>query len=155
MTTIRREWISVNGVSLMTKGWECLDISAVHDEADLRGDDVVIPGVAGVLPYRRWRTATVRSFPIEIHGDYDKDGVAYTDPQQGVTTNRRYLADNLGVASTTGDGTVTFVWHQPDGTELSAPVHVLGFRGSQLQNAAQILARLDLSFPTGIAEDGS
>lgn len=144
------EYLTVNGVILATPAWRVLDLSALLDETDLRGDDWIIPGAAGQLPQRRTRDRSRRTFPFAVFGEQDQNGGSYANPRVGLVANVEYLRANLGVATVSAAGTVTAVWTRPDASTKSAAVHVYGPIGGRKLSPTTLLTTIDLSVPAGV-----
>ena len=149
MTVTRAEYLEIDGVPLATPAWEIVDLSPLWQPADVRGSDRLIPGAAGVKPYRRRRTVSKRSLPMIVYGFEDLDGVAYADVREGLETNLDYLRANVVDPTNVGDGTRTAVLHLPSGSTRTGSVHVEGF---ELGTAGptSIRAVLTLSIPEGV-----
>lgn len=154
MTVTRSWYLEINSIPLATYAWEIPDLSALLDSPALRGADVLIPGVAGVVPNRRRTTVTVYTFPLDVVGDLDEDGTPSDDPNEGVNEHMAYLNANLGLAAG-GDGTVPAEFHRGDLPSWTADVHFLGFKGSQKQGEFLVRTTFDISVPSGWVEAGS
>lgn len=147
---ITRDWyLELNSVPLACPAWEVPDLSPLLDSGTLRGADVIIPGVEGVVPNRRRRTVHVVTLPFDVMGDVDVDGNPTADPLTGTVEHLDYLGGQLGFASGVDDGTVPAVFHRGDLTSLTADVHFLGFKGSQKQGEFLVRTTFDLSIPSG------
>lgn len=118
------ENLTIDGISLTTPAWWCGDLAPLVDGPDLRGEDTLLPGVAGVVANPRRVTVSKRSVQMFITGDYDRLGVAQTNPRIGLQRNCQYLIDNLLIPPG-GDGTRLAVLTMADETTRSARVHVL------------------------------
>lgn len=124
--------LTVNGQSMFTSAWCISDMSAILDDAVLRGLDRLVPSAVGVLPQRRRRTVTRKDFPMFITGRFNSAGIEYgpdkTDWERGLVTNCLALLAALGIgedAPAGVAGTVNAVWALPGGGSKSAAVHVL------------------------------
>lgn len=149
MPQITRAWyLEVNGVALATPAWEIPDFATAFDSAPLLGGDRPIPDGL-VIPLPRDPTVKVETYPLEVFGAYDSDGVAYTDPLEGLEQNLEYLDENLGYGKQTGDGTVVVRRHRGTLAPLICDAHFLGFKGSVKIGDADIRATFDLSIPNG------
>lgn len=153
MTVTRTWYLEINSVPLATHAWEIPDLSPLLDSGTLRGTDRLLPGAAGVRALPRRRTVTVLTFPLDVVGDVDDDGVAIADPNEGVNEHMAYLNANLGFASATGDGTVPAVFHRGDLPSWTADVHFLGFKGSQKLGEFLVRTTFDISIPAGAWEE--
>lgn len=148
-TITATEYLEINSVPLATPAWRLTDLTSLYDEADVRGDDILIPHSAGVLAQPRRRTVTKKALPIVVFGDYDLDGVAHTDPREGLAINTAYLMTNVVAPPGTGDGTRDAVWHLWDGSTKAADVHVLGGLGLKRKNPITVEGVLVISIPAG------
>lgn len=147
---LRDEYLVVNGITLCIRAFQITSLAALLDDAPLRGDDRIVPGATGVLPYKRRRTVSVRTLPLFVDGAWDRLDAAVANPRNGLIANLEWLKANLGIALASGDGTVTAVWHRPDGSTKTAAVHVLGLIGVQKTSPATAMTTLDLSIPAGV-----
>lgn len=118
------ENLTISGISLTTPAWWCGDLAPLADGPDMRGEDVLLPGVAGVVALPRRITVSKRSVHMFITGDYDRFGVAQSNPRIGLQVNCQYLIDNL-LLPPGGNGTRLAVLTMANGTTRSANVHVL------------------------------
>lgn len=73
--------------------------------ADQRGEDRVLPGVAGVIAYKRRLTVTKLTIRLVVTGDILYTGSAPSTPKIGLFTNLKYIYDNIVAPTGTGDGT--------------------------------------------------
>lgn len=93
---------------------------------DARGSDRLLPGVAGVIPYRRRSTVTRYSLPFIVIGTYDRLGNMNADPEAGLDANIAWLNANLLLPTGAGDGTRVAVFTPRGLAAITADVHVLG-----------------------------
>lgn len=157
----RDEWLEIDGIPLATPAWEILDLSPLEDAAAQRGQDRLIPGAAGVIPFPRRKTVTVRSLQMVILGTFDQEGVATCATGDGSgeayreavrirrAANKDYLVDNLVTPPGTADGTRAAVLNRVDGSTWSADVHVIGPMQLAPIGWLGYRAVLTLSIPTG------
>lgn len=152
MTPTRTSYLEVNSVPLSLVSWWIRDLDkAMLTAPALSGNDRPLHQGA-VKSYPRYKTSTRRQFQMVIVGEYDRNGVAQSDPRAGATLNVEYLLANLGLGLTTGDGTVSAVWHRWDGTTKTANVTVLDLALGELDKRAHMNAVLDLLVvPAGFA----
>lgn len=143
------QYLIINAVPLATPAFFLANHDALKEEAPLLGEDTQVPGAAGRLPNPRWRDERTLTFPLWVRGRQDLEGAVITDPRQGLINNVKYLKDNLGIASDVGDGTVVAIWHQYDGTELTANVHPALKGGNQDGQDVVLLTTLDITIPAG------
>lgn len=124
--------LTIDGISMNRPAWAIIGddrggggLLQLLTTVDLRGDDKVIPGAAGVLPFRRRTTATRYSFRLLVTGEVNQSGAANANPITGLTNNLKYLWTNVIDPPSTATGTVSAVWTLPDATTLSSSVHVV------------------------------
>lgn len=141
--------LDVDGIPLMSPAWTIETLAEMYGTPDVRGDDRLLPGVAGVIPFRRRYTVMRYSLPFIVVGNVDQDGVPFDDPQVGLVTNLRYLAANVWAPTNVGNGTRTVTWHVPDGTTVEVAAHVLGFPSPDLKPYGVAIGTLELSVPGG------
>lgn len=151
MTVITRtEYLEVNTVPLSTPAWWITNLTPeMLSSSDVKGGDIDIPHATGSYPNPRRYAATVKQFQMVINGSSDKDGGTPANFRVGVNTNVDYLLANLGIASTTGAGTVTAIWHRWDATTKTAAVTVLGLHVADLSHR-HVTAVLEISIPGGV-----
>jgi len=114
-----------------------------------RGGDVTLPGVNGLLPRRRYLTATTHTLELIISGTAVYTGSPSGTPAVNLQTNILWLRDTVCEPTGTTDGTKTISVTMPTGT-LTGTVHVLGFRlGRVAEHARWAFATMDLSIPAG------
>lgn len=116
--------------------WEFVDLTPLMQEADGRGDDLTIPGAAGVTFKPRVRDELTVSLPILVYGDNDESLVAHADVRSGLKANVGYLNTNL-LAQNVGSITATVTY--PDATTLAGPVAVERVRVENLSMRATVL----------------
>lgn len=141
--------LSINAVDL---GWPWilwLNLQELRSGPALRGSDVLIPGVAGVRPRRRRVAAFAPTLNGYLAGDVDHAGAAYDTFAEGLYSNINYLRAHVVDPPTTGDGTRTCVFTDSTGVDVTAPVHVLGFRLGDPAGPGLMPFSLELSFPGG------
>lgn len=149
MTVVGTHYLQVNSVPLSTHAWRITDISPLFNMEASRGSNRLVPGKDGLNPYRRRATETRYVFELRVKGKVDEDGVAYSDSHEGLVTNLDYLRTNVAAVQSSGDGTVTAIWHRPGALDdLTAEVHVTAF---EVRRAISHTAWFDLeiSNPSG------
>jgi hypothetical protein len=148
--------LTLNGVPMKTRAWTCPDLTPLWLPTAVRGSDVIIPGMDGVLPYRRRRTVTQYALDFRIAGISDMNGLVTTGTGNGVEEfaqlewNLHYLRQNVIDPRTSPnlDGTVPGVLTMPSGDLRYADVHVLGFTvNARVSHVLQGV--LDISIPAG------
>lgn len=140
--------LEIDGVLMGTKAWAVLNLFELWHPAQVRGNDITIPGLSGVIPNTRRRAATVRSLNIIVVGICDKDGVVHADPIVGLELNLKYLADNVIAPVNTTAGTRPITLSMPSGAVRTGDAHVQAWTVS-IATADCATAVLDLSFPAG------
>lgn len=141
-------YLTINSVPLATPAWRITDLTPLFDAPKQRGDDLVIPGAAGVLARPRRNTATRIAFVIEVFGELDSDGVAHANPALGLITNIDYLYTNVVAPPGTATGTRAAEWTLPGGETRNADVHVLGLTFLR-RSPTWARGRLDVNVPAG------
>lgn len=149
--------LTIGGVSLNGPAWDVPDLSGLWISGAVRGSDRVIPGAAGVLPFRRRRTVTEVTLEMIVVGMVDSAGLAYDDALQGLELNLEALRSGVVEPTNTGNGTRAATLTLPSGDTRAADVHVLGMDTGSLvvrkiggvATHARIRATLDMSIPAG------
>lgn len=151
MQITRTYYLELNSIPFATPAWEIPDLSAFLDDPALRGSDDIIPGIAGSIAHARRITTTVVTLPLDVLGTHDWNGGAIPEADQfeQLLIHMDYLKANLGLASSTGDGTVQAIYHRGDLEPLYADVHFLGFKGTSTQGKRLLRTTFDLSIPAG------
>lgn len=142
-------YLEVNSVPLDTHAWRCLSYGDLFSAPAVRGDDRILPGAPGRRAYKRVVDATVKSLSMQVFGYKDQDGGAIADPLEGLLTHAAYLRANLGLAESTGDGTVPATFHRGSLGNLTGDVTVLAITDWQNIGGREATFRLDLSIPAG------
>lgn len=142
--------LTIDGVALMCPGWTILTLGGFYGTPAELGTDRVIPGVDGVIPYKRRATVTRHSLPMVVVGQHNRLGVEYPEPYVGMETNLAYLLANVALPTGVGDGTRTAVWTRPSGATITAAVHVLGLAQPVLSRAGNMLTSLEISDVKGV-----
>lgn len=146
----RDYYLEINGVALACPAWQVTNIGELLNDAGLRGSDRVLPGASGQRGLKRVRDVAVYTFGFEVWGERDVDGTAAADPARKLIQHMDYLKANLGFAKSTGDGTVTAIFHRGAEADLTASVHFLGFTGTQWLPPAAVRTTFDISVPGGV-----
>lgn len=93
---------------------------------DVRGDDRILPSVAGVLAYPRRLTATRYDLRLLVVGDVDQTGTPTADSNIGLQNNIEYIRANVLVPVVSPTGTRAAVLTLPSGGTRTADIHALG-----------------------------
>lgn len=148
--------LTLNGVPMKTRAWTCPDLTPLWMPPTIRGSDILIPGVAGVIPNRRRKTVTQYALDFRVAGISDMMGLVTTGTGNGVEEfaqleyNLDYLRQNVIDTRTSPnlDGTVPGVLTMPSGDVRTANVHVLGFEvNNRVSHVLQGV--LSISIPSG------
>lgn len=145
-------YLELNTVALACPAWQVTNIAVLFDHPSLRGSDRTMPGAAGRRALPRVVDATVYTLGLEVWGQRDVDGAVIADPVAGLVQHLDYLRANLGLAESSGDGTVPAIFHRGTEPDLLADVHFLGFKGSALSPPAFYRTTFDISVPYGWEE---
>lgn len=112
-----QDWVRTLSLNQLLPGW-----------AELRGGDVPLPGTDPEQGLPRRRQATRVDVPLLVLGRYTTANAEATDPEEQLLVNLAYLDAQLGIASQSGDGTVTCVHTWPSGTTKTASCHTFPVR---------------------------
>lgn len=144
------EYLEIDGIPLSTPAWYTTNMDDIWASAEVRGDDLVIPGAAGVRPYPRRPTVTKAAVELAVVGDTAPDGTPQ-DQRAGLAANcaaLRALAETTGIAV---DGTRPAVLHLAPGAPVltrTADVHVLRIRFTRT-GPNYAVGQMELSIPSG------
>lgn len=147
--------LAVNTYACFAPDRAISDMSALLDDAELRGGNRLIPHAVGTLPRRRRRTVTRKDFPMVFTGLYTPAGVRVPDLADRwlqLILNIEAFRNAIGIGedAPAGDtGTVTATWTRPDASTLSAAVHVLSPLRVTVRIGAVATATLSLELPDG------
>lgn len=149
--------VKIGAVLLNCPAWDVPDPSGLWITGDVRGSDRLIPGAAGVLPFRRRRTVTEYTLDMVIVGMVDETGAEYEDALAGLELNLETLRVGVVEPTNTGNGTRAAVLTLPSGLTRTADVHVLGLdtgslavrRVDGIATHARLLGSLTISVPAG------
>lgn len=117
-----------------------------------RGEDRILPGALGVIPYKRRETATRHDIRFLVVGDVDQAGAPYADATEGLATNLAYLESNVIQPTNLTNGTRAATLSVPGQATRSANIHVLGLvpqRHHIGSTAAIFVGTLQISIPSG------
>lgn len=126
-------------------------------EFAIRGEDRVLPGAPGVIPYQRRMTVSPHQLALTVVGDtIGETGAAEFDQRVGLQTNLLYLRENVFLPVNTQAGTRAAILDTPDGTQLCADIHVLHVSTQQyhLHECGSIwIGTMHISIPAGSFEE--
>lgn len=151
--------LTIGGVSMNRPAWAVLGDELGTNGllqfvvlGERRGEDRVLPGAAGVIPYRRRLTSTRYDLRILVAGDVDENGTPTANALQGLIANLLYLYNNVVADPGGTDGTRAATLDLPGQSQMSADVHVIGLEPQQYKvgdSAAVFSGTLQLSIPAG------
>ena len=120
--------LTIGSTLLNTVAWDITDLTELWYVVDQRGEDRVLPGAAGVIPYRRRETVTPIDLILLINGSVNASGTPYANVITGLATNLATIMS--GVVNPTGatDGTRAASLTIPGLTTRTTTVHVEGLR---------------------------
>jgi hypothetical protein len=145
--------LTINSIALNGPAWDIPDLTALWIEATQRGEDRLIPGAVGVIPYRRRLTVTEHTLGMWIVGDTDRTGAANADAWIGLQANIEYLRANVVDPTNLTDGTRVATLTMPNGSTRTANIHVTGMRIQGIEGDDGVFndanAVLMISIPAG------
>lgn len=145
----RAEYLEISTVPLSTPAWWIKDLYQLYDGPEVRGEDLEIPGAAGVLTQPRRATATRKVLTLVVDGWKDREGNIYADPITGLRTNMDYLKTNVTAPVSTGNGTRPAVLHLKDGSTRSEDIIVVPPLDPVAAGKHTLICRLDIIIPLG------
>lgn len=142
--------LEIDGVTMHGPAWDLTDLTDLMLGGEVRGEDRILPGVAGVIALPRRYTVTRHSLPFVIDGSVDVTGQPVANPWIGLQDHLDFLLANVVEPTGVGDGTRAAVLHMPDnGPDRRADIHVLRLvKGDVLEG--RMLATLEISIPAGV-----
>lgn len=145
--------LTIGSTSMNCPAWDLSDLSPLWIDNQQRGQDRLLPGVAGVIPYRRRLTVSEHVLEMVIVGDTTPGGAAIADAWEGLQANVEILRANVVDPTNVGDGTRAATLTMPNGTTRTANIHVLGMRVAKIEGAegaySMMNGALTISIPTG------
>ena len=121
---------------------------ALYATWDVRGSDRLLPGVNGVIPYRRRITVTTQTVELLISGHTSYTGAAVSPRTLCLEQNITHLRDVIVVPPPAHPGTRPATLVLPSGASLTGAVHVVRFEPGEVI-AGWMQATLTLSIPGG------
>lgn len=140
--------LEIGGVPLSCTAWEHLNLQALLGAANVRGENVVMPGAVGIRPVRRRPTETTYTLDMAVFGQQDWEGRDYSDPVHGLITNLAHLRANVVDPLATTNSLRTAIIHLPTGT-LAASIQVLGFEVTEAISPADVYASMEIAVMQG------
>lgn len=121
-------------------------------ETEVRGDDRLLPGAAGIIPYQRRLAPARHDLRLLVTGDVNENGVANANSKTGLIANLNYIYANVIAPTGTGDGTRAATLTATGITSRTANIHVLGLkmrRANYDDTSAAYEGTLQISIPAG------
>lgn len=150
--------LTIGGISMNRLAWAVLaddrgsnGLLQAVTLIEVRGEDRILPGAVGVIPYQRRLTSVRMDFRIIVIGELNSAGAANADHTAGLIANLKYLYANVVAPTGTGDGTRPAVLTLPGQAAVAANIHVVGLdvQEYQLGTEAVWIGTLQTSIPTG------
>lgn len=150
-----KDYLVLNSITFQTTPnlvpWWITNLTPEMDSGfKVKGGNIPIPHTNGSMAFKRRKAETVKQFKVCFSGLWHTDGSASVlSWAQQIQTNVRYLRTNIGLGYSSGDGTVTAVYHLWSGTTESASVQVTDFTVSDVDHK-NVTAVLELTIPGGV-----
>lgn len=151
--------LEIDNISLNTAAWVVFSdeqglggLMQLWANFQTRGEDRLVPGAAGVIPYPRRLTVYQPHLNIAVCGDVDENGDPVADTAEGVEANLAYLMTNVFAQPSNTDGTRSAVLTMPSGATRTADIHILGFEQTfgRLQYRDSVIeGKIHISIPVG------
>ncbi len=150
--------LTISGISMNRLAWAVLaddrgsnGLLQAVTLVEVRGDDRILPGAVGVIPYQRRITSVRMDLRIIVIGEVNELGVANLDHTTGLIDNLQYLYTNVVAPTGLTDGTRPAVLTLPGQPAVTASIHVLGLdvQEYQLGPEAVWIGTLQTSIPSG------
>ncbi len=118
---------------------------------EVRGEDRVLPGAVGVIPYRRRITSVRMDLRIVVAGDIDITYAPTVNHSAGLVANLAWLRANIIAPTGLTDGTRPATVTLPGLATRAANIHVLGLQGQEYHMGAGAVwvGTLQISIPSG------
>jgi hypothetical protein len=148
--------LTINSVVMNGPAWDITDLTELWHVIDQRGQDRILPGVAGVIPYQRRETVTRIDLDLVIVGSANQSGTPFADVIVGLRTNIDTIMTSVVNPPGSGGGTRAASLTVPGASARTSNVHVIGLRRtSMLLDPANLRAAwegvLQLSIPVKFA----
>lgn len=119
-SSVDASWVALEGPA-----WSFGNLFVLWQEADVRGDDVPIPGVDGTLSFPYRRSASRRVLEGAITGEVDRLGAVNASFRTGLQVNHEYLRSHVEAPIQTNNGLRAARLYMPDGTIRTATVKIV------------------------------
>lgn len=142
--------LEIEDFLLNTPAWDIPSLVRLWAEADVRGENKLLPGAPGLRSYPTRLTQSEHDLAFFIFGDTALDGSAIADAWEGLQDHLDALWTNVFAPVTTGTGTRSATLTMPDGSERLAEVQFepLTFAGD-VYDARQVEAVIHMIIPSG------
>lgn len=129
--------LTIGGVSMNCPAWM---VGADEDgegglldfitNVETRGENRILPGANGVIPYPRRPTETEHDIRLVVIGEVDRLGVAQADHTAGLVANLQYLMTNVVTppAAPTATRAATYTPPGTGSASITADLQVVGLR---------------------------
>lgn len=87
--------LTIDGVAMHTPAWTVLDPAVLWQPALQRGDDLLVPGMPGVLALPRRVSVTSYTLRTVIRGTHDRNGTPYSNSSYGLWANIEFLRQHV------------------------------------------------------------
>lgn len=123
--------LTIGGISMNRPAW-CIQANENGNNglfqfltlAEIRGQNRILPGATGVLPFRRRVTETRYALRLLVTGDVDETGAVNADPIAGLVDNLDYLWTNVIDPPSTGNSLLAASWTPPGSAARTADIQV-------------------------------
>jgi len=144
--------LTINSIVMNGPAWDITDLTELWHVIEQRGEDRVLPGAAGVIPYQRRETVTRIDLELVIVGSVNQSGTPFDNVITGLRTNIDTLMTSVVNPPGSGGGTRAASLTVPGASTRTSNVHVVGLRRtSMLLDPANLRAAwegiLQLSIP--------
>lgn len=151
--------LTIGGISMNRPAWGIVPdengnggLLQLLTTVDIRGDDRIVPGVAGVIPYRRRITRSRYVFRLVVTGDVDETGAENADSVLGLVDNLDYLWDNVIEPPSASNSLLAASWTPPGSSARTADIHVVRCDQNQYshrEDSSIWIGSLTISVPEG------
>lgn len=138
--------LTLGGTSMNTKAWASLNNYILWSPASRRGENSLIPDLAGRIPNPRRKDQTQRTLECVIIGDCNAVGTPHSSREAGLATNFMSLRSSVfNWGGTTLSASLTL----PNGGTLSGVVQVIEVTTGSTDVVGALTFTIDLVLPYG------
>ena len=116
--------LTINDLALNTPAWDAPSLVKLWAEANIRGDNLLLPGAQGQRSYPTRLDQSEYDLAFFIYGNTDQDGTVIADAWQGLQQHLDTLWSNVFAPVTTGRGVRAATLTMPDASVRTADVQV-------------------------------